>query len=201
MPFASRFHNNSGEREGIPSERTTNAEILAKRIKDLQIYGIENVWIRLNEVLESECDASVVLGFGKSELRGMMISMKVLQNECYYVDNLRKALGPHKIGVGSTSYKITIGNSCLDLKNVRFSFLDSFRSEEIESQQPNANLSSLCEFWRLKYEASQAEKMDENGDELDDAVPGISPNPLTQDLGCESQSNLPHICFNQGCEA
>jgi hypothetical protein len=95
------------------------AEILATRIRSLQKCRIENIWIRLNDLLDSEYDASRVLGFGTDKFRKMLLTLKVLQGSRYYVNRLNMALRKRGIDVETSVYIIALPhNSRVDMKHV-----------------------------------------------------------------------------------
>jgi hypothetical protein len=125
--------------------------ILARRIVSLRKFGIENVWIRLNEVLNSEYDASRVLGFEKDEFRAMLVSLGVINQKGFSILRLRLAIGCHEISVEHREHKHReSGDYAVDLKHVRFGFYGSERTEVYESIQPNASAHCLYNFLQAR---------------------------------------------------
>ena len=67
--------------------------ILATRIHSLRKFGIENVWVRLNEELNSKYDASQVLGFEKDKFRAKLVTLGVRNQKGFSILRLRLAIG------------------------------------------------------------------------------------------------------------
>ena len=139
------FHENHGDKASVKKHQDACAAILATKIRSLQKCKIENIWIRLNDVLDSEYDASKVLGFGADEFRKMLLTLKVLQGSNYYVNSLKNALGKHGIDVETNLYVIALphNNRSVDMKHVRFGFVESPRDAYYQSLQPNVGIHAV----------------------------------------------------------
>jgi hypothetical protein len=188
--LGSTFHENHGNKLFAAKTENECAEILATKIKSLQKYKIENIWIRLNDVLDSEYEASRVLGFGADQFRDMLLTLKVLQDGKYYVNNLVTALRRHGIEVERAFYKLmTPGDRRLDLKHVRFGFVNSPRDAKYQSLQPNA-ISAECmyEFMMLRNGPPKVGNLMEPGAYTHDAIQDSGDDAI-QDSGDEPCSD------------
>ena len=105
----------------------------------------------MNEELNSDYDASQVLGFDKEDFRGMLVTLGVINQRGFSIQKLCEALVGYNINFVSRRYRIPLsGNKLFETNSVRFGFYGSERCEVDESIQPNASADSLYSFLQAR---------------------------------------------------